>query len=125
VDLLLICDSYLGLDQQYSIPLGGSTGGGEAATPPLVGQAARRARRQEQAAARRQHAAQEQQPAISLDPAPMADAGGALPHHPLQGAATQQLEQLQELAPTLDCRLAPDADGQAGASADEDDSFWE
>jgi hypothetical protein len=49
---------------------------------------------------------------------------GALQRLP-QGAAAQQLEQLQELAPTLDCRFAPAADGQAGASTDEDDSFWE
>lgn len=59
VDLLLVCDSYLGLDQQYSIPLHPGSGGtsGSSGKLPLLGQAARRARRAEQQEARRQHAA--------------------------------------------------------------------
>lgn len=124
IDLLLVCDSYLGLDQQYRIPLGRDSGTGAAALP-LVGQAARRQRRQEQAEGRRQHAAgkPQEQPASSSSttggsPAD-ADAGDmgqttveALPQRAPRrprGAAAQQLEETQWQAPTLDCRL----DGQA------------
>lgn len=133
VDLLLICDSYLGLDQQYTIPLGaGSAADGSAAGAlPLVGQAARRARRQEQQDARRRHAAaeegqqqrqggeevgagapmevaaqqaQQQQRAAQQQPEPAGDVlSQRAPRRP-RGAAARQLDQAE---PTLDCRLDP------------------
>lgn len=133
VDLLLICDSYLGLDQQYTIPLGGSSaaGGSAAGALPLVGQAARRARRQEQQDARRQHAAdgQQQQGGQELGAgAPMdmdvpqdqpqqtlqqqqqqaaagAGAGEVLPQRAPRRQRGGAARQLDRMEPTLDCRL--------------------
>lgn len=130
VDLLLVCDSYLGLDQQYSIPLRPGSAGAGGALPPL-GQAARRARRAEQQEARRQHATAEaaglgqQQQVQQQAAAPMdvdhqqrgqqgkqrASAGGAAggealpqrgPRQPRGGRAGQQLAHAEA---TLDCRL--------------------
>ncbi|KAL4422681.1 hypothetical protein ABPG75_008878 [Micractinium tetrahymenae] len=127
VDVLLVCDSYLGLDQQYRIPLqpgGSGTANAGAALPPL-GQAARRAEQQE---ARRQYAAAEaagpgqrgQQAQQQRGAAPMDSqqqqqqpqqgssgglaAGQALPQRaprrPRGGGAVQQLAHVE---PTMDC----------------------
>ena len=68
LDVLLVCDSYIGLDQQYSVPLspgstgsgaGGAGGGSRGGALPLppAGQAARRQRRDEQLEPRRQRPA--------------------------------------------------------------------
>lgn len=132
VDLLLVCDSYLGLDQQYTIPLGsgGGSGGATGAPPlPLVGQAARRARRQEQQEARRQHAAgeaaEEQQGAAApmevdaqqeqrqqqVGPAAAGGAGEALPQRAPRRQRGPAARQLAQAEPTLDCRL----DGGGGS----------
>eukprot|EP00887_Chlorella_sp_A99_P000213 scaffold13.g213.t1 len=71
VQLLLVCDSYQGLDQQYTVALGGAGG-----APPVapVGQAARRARRAAQAEERRARGAGEGQ----------VDGGAALQQHELE-----------------------------------------
>lgn len=128
--MLLVCDCYLGLDQQYHIPLGsgtsGGTGGGAAGEPlPLVGQAARRQRRVAQQEARRQHAAEEAQQAeqqagaggapMDVDAHQQQQAPDALPQRAPRrprGSTAQQLA--AEAAPTLDCRL-----GDAGDYEDE------
>ena len=138
-DLLLICDSYLGLDQQYSIALGstgdGASGASGAASLPLVGDAARRARRAEQAEARRTRAAaegqqqagaqapmdvdggtyhqqQQQQQAAGIGAADSA-AGpdGALPQRAPRRPRGAAAQQLAAAEPTFDCRL----DGGGGA----------
>lgn len=129
VDLLLICDSYLGLDQQYTIPLGAGsgTGGSAAQALPLVGQAAR----QDQQEARRRHAAtegeqqqqqggedvgagapmdvdapqsqQQQRAAQQQQPGPAGDVlPQRAPRRPRGAAARQPLDQAEA---TLDCRL--------------------
>lgn len=54
VQLLLVCDSYQGLDQQFTVELPGAASG-QAAAP--AGQAARRARRQQQDEEQRPRAA--------------------------------------------------------------------
>ena len=105
VDLLLVCDSYLGLDQQYSVPLqpGSSGGGGGAAAPPRVGQPAQRQRRPEQQEQRRQQQGPAQQQS------PPAGAQSRAPRRP-RGSAGQTPQQQAE---TLDCHLAGAGDEYA------------